>query len=91
MEDMGVLWTWKCNCGVMGNQNGKELQKLGLEKGGNEMLWEIKMGTPKVGIRKGWTGRRGEKPSGLLLGGLDFMCRLFCQILIIIIECEIEQ
>ena len=48
-------------------------------------------GTPKVGIRKEWTGRRGEKPSGLLLGGLDFMCRLFCQILIIIIECEIEQ
>ena len=66
-----MLWTWKCNCCVMGNQNGKELQK--------------------IGIRKGWTGRRGEKPSGLLLGGLDFMCRLFCQILIIIIECEIEQ
>lgn len=34
MEDMGVLWTWKCNCGVMGNQNGKELQKLGLGKSG---------------------------------------------------------
>ena len=34
MEDMGVLWTWKCNCGVMGNQNGKELRKLELEKGG---------------------------------------------------------
>ena len=29
-----MLWTWKCNCGVMGNQNGKELQKLGLGKGG---------------------------------------------------------
>ena len=43
MEDMGVLWTWKCNCGVMGNQNGKEIQKVGTRKGGNEMLWEIKM------------------------------------------------
>ena len=71
MEDMGVLWTWKCNYCVMGNQNGKELRK--------------------IGIREEWTGRRGEKPSGLLLGGLDFMCRLFCQILIMIIECEIEQ
>ena len=29
-----MLWTWKCNCGVMGNQNGKELRKLELEKGG---------------------------------------------------------
>ena len=64
-----ILWRiWKCNCCVMGSQNGKEIQKVGSE--------EI----------------CGEKPSGLLLGGLDFMCRLFCcQILIIIIEQKIEE
>ena len=40
-----MLWTWKCNCGVMGNQNGKEIQNLGLGKGGRakgrKAIWTL--------------------------------------------------
>ena len=51
------------------------------------VLWEIKMERKsQEKYNKKFTESSGENPSGLLLRPLNFMCRLFCQILIIIIE-----
>ena len=61
------------------------------------MLWGMEMqllccgkskwkGSHKKKYNKEFTESSGENPSGVLLRPLNFMCRLFCQILIIIIE-----
>ena len=42
-----ILWRiWKCNCCVMGSQNGKEIQKVGSE--------EMKMKSKKLELRNLW-------------------------------------
>ena len=46
MEDMGVLWTWKCNCCVCGKiKKEKKSKELELGKGGHtqgrKAIWTL--------------------------------------------------